>query len=82
MRQQVQHWFADLPYSDPLKRRQALLLQGMELSIGAVAILFLLQSVLTSGGRPDLTMVLLLLLAVGCATGAVALLRDFFRERR
>jgi rsbT co-antagonist protein RsbR len=74
MQQQFQRWFADLPYGDPLQRRQAMLLQGMELGIAMAAILFLLQSVLTSGGRLD-SSVLLLLLTMACAAGAIALLR-------
>lgn len=74
MQQQFQGWFSTLPYKDSLERRQAMLLQGMELSIAGAAILFLLRSLLSSGGQLDFTM-LLLVLTVVSAAGAIALLR-------
>ena len=72
--QQLRNWFSTLPYGDVLERRQALLLQGMELSIAGAAILFLLQSILTSDGNLDLA-VLMLPVTLVCAVGAIVLLR-------
>lgn len=69
-------WRGRLPFSGGLERQQAMLLELMELSIAAVALLMLPLTLLS--GRPmlaELAVVLLLLLAIGASLGAVALVR-------
>lgn len=76
MWERLRRWFDDLPYTDALERRQALLLQTMELGLLITAILlipFPLVAPMAAGGRP--IMIALVVVVALFAVGAVWLLR-------
>ncbi len=77
MQRQFQQWFAALPYSDALERRQAMLLQLMELSVALVAVVMLPQTLFSGGdgARVQLATIVLILVALSTA-GAISLLRS------